>query len=149
MRHIKLRAVAEDIVEDIYPGQGNNAPNLLIVINKEDGQLSLCFVILHLPSNPTVNFTDKLWRDVGGLLLRLAGESVQGGEDYEANLTEEETAILSRSFRSADFDNDASLSETELSMAISRETKQHITVSRQSMQVSLVTRSVIVESNEE
>jgi len=52
---------------------------------------------------------------------------VQGGEDYDANLTEEETAILSRSFRSADFDNDASLSETEMSMAISRATKLHIT----------------------
>jgi len=76
MRHIKLRGVAEDILEDIHPVQG---------------------------------------------------ESVQGGEDYETNLTEEETAILSRSFRSADFDNDASLTETEMSMAISRETKQHIT----------------------
>ena len=60
MRHIKLRAVAEDIVEDIYPGQGNNAPNLLIVINKEDGQLSLCFVMLHLPSNTTVNYGEML-----------------------------------------------------------------------------------------
>jgi len=50
-----------------------------------------------------------------------------GEEDYETNLTEEEAAVLSRSFRSADFDNDKSLSETELSMAISRETKQHIT----------------------
>ena len=67
--------------------------------------------------------------------LRGAGEDVvediapvQGGEDYDANLTEEETAILSRSFRSADFDSDARLTETELSMAISRETKQHITV---------------------
>lgn len=52
--------------------------------------------------------------------------SVPGGEDYETNLTEEETAVLSRSFRSADFDNDKTLSETEISMAINRETKQHI-----------------------
>ena len=49
-------------------------------------------------------------------------------EDYETNLTEEETAVLSRSFRSADFDNDKTLSETEISMAINRETKQHILV---------------------
>jgi len=48
-------------------------------------------------------------------------------QDYEANLTEEESAILSRSFRSADFDNDKTLTETEITMAISRETKQHIT----------------------
>ena len=49
MRHIKLRAVAEDIVEDIYPGQGNNPPISLdmIVISRDDGQLWLCFVILH------------------------------------------------------------------------------------------------------
>ena len=53
---------------------------------------------------------------------------VPAGEDYEANLTEEETGILSRSFRSADFDKDGSLSETEMSMAISRATKLHITV---------------------
>ena len=50
-------------------------------------------------------------------------------QDYEANLTEEESAILSRRFRSADFDNDKTLTETEITMAISRETKQHITVS--------------------
>lgn len=71
LRHVKLRGVAEEVVEDIAP--------------------------------------------------------VPAEEDYEANLTEEEAAVLSRSFRSADFDNDKSLSETELSMAISRETKQHIT----------------------
>ena len=87
LRHIKLRAVAEHVVEDIAP--------------------------------------------------------VQGGEDYDANLTEEETAILSRSFRSADFDNDGSLSETEMSMAISRATKLHITV-RQAELVSLVTISFII-----
>jgi len=71
LRHVKLRGVAEEVVEDIAP--------------------------------------------------------VPAEEDYETDLTEEEAAVLSRSFRSADFDNDKSLSETELSMAISRETKQHIT----------------------
>jgi len=48
-------------------------------------------------------------------------------QDYEVNLTEEESEVLSRSFRSADFDNDKTLSETEMTMAIVRETKQHIT----------------------
>lgn len=68
--------------------------------------------------------------------LRHAGEEVEediapveapGPEDYEVSLTEEESAVLSRSFRSADFDNDKTLSETEMTMAIVRETKQHIT----------------------
>ena len=48
--------------------------------------------------------------------------------DYDAELTEEEKAILKKSFHSADFDNNKFLSETEISMAINRETKQHITV---------------------
>ena len=48
--------------------------------------------------------------------------------DYDVELTEEERAILSKSFRSADFDNNKFLSETEISMAITRETKQHIVV---------------------
>ena len=88
LRHVKLRGVAEEVVEDIAP--------------------------------------------------------VPAEEDYEANLTEEEAAVLSRSFRSADFDNDKSLSETELSMAISRETKQHITVSQYgSQEISLIIISVI------
>lgn len=46
--------------------------------------------------------------------------------DYDVELTDEERAILSKSFRSADFDNNKFLSETEISMAITRETKQHI-----------------------
>ena len=96
LRHVKLRAVAEDVAEDVVE---DIAP-------------------------------------------------VQGGEDYDANLTEEETAILSRSFRSTDFDNDGHLSETEMSMAISRATKLHITV-RQAELVSLVTISFIIERNEE
>ena len=58
-------------------------------------------------------------------------------QDYEANLTEEESAILSRSFRSADFDNDKTLTETEITMAISRETKQHITVSSAGSETTL------------
>ena len=73
--------------------------------------------------------------------------SVPGGEDYETNLTEEETAVLSRSFRSADFDNDKTLSETEISMAINRETKQHILVGLLNIH-SLLT-VVIIESYEE
>ena len=48
--------------------------------------------------------------------------------DYDAELTEEEKGILKKSFHSADFDNNKFLSETEISMAINRETKQHITV---------------------
>ena len=35
---------------------------------------------------------------------------------------------MKKSFHSADFDNNKFLSETEISMAINRETKQHITV---------------------
>ena len=41
-------------------------------------------------------------------------------------MTDEERQILTRSFRSADFDNNKLLTETEMSMAINRETKQHI-----------------------
>ena len=46
--------------------------------------------------------------------------------DYDVELTDEERQILTRSFRSADFDNNKLLTETEMSMAINRETKQHI-----------------------
>ena len=65
-------------------------------------------------------------------------------QDYEVNLTEEESEVLSRSFRSADFDNDKTLSETEMTMAIVRETKQHITVlARPSPLASTVSTVVI------
>ena len=50
--------------------------------------------------------------------------------DYDTDLTDEERALLSKSFRSADFDNNKFLSESEISMAINRETKQHIVVSK-------------------
>ena len=122
MRHIKLRGVAEDIVEDIHPVPGNNPPISLY---------SLAVEIMVLFCDPFFAIYIRHREMLENYHLRWAGESVQGGEDYETNLTEEETAILSRSFRSADFDNDASLTETEMSMAISRETKQHITVSWQ------------------
>jgi len=46
--------------------------------------------------------------------------------DYDVELTEEEKEILRKSFRSADFDNNKLLTETEISMAINRETKNHI-----------------------
>ena len=48
--------------------------------------------------------------------------------DYDVELTEEEKEILRKSFRSADFDNNKLLTETEISMAINRETKNHIVV---------------------
>jgi len=45
-------------------------------------------------------------------------------DDYE--VSEEEKDILMKQFRAADFDNNKLLSESEITMAISRETKQHI-----------------------
>ena len=48
--------------------------------------------------------------------------------EYDVELTEEEKEILRKSFRSADFDNNKLLTETEISMAINRETKNHIVV---------------------
>ena len=49
--------------------------------------------------------------------------------DYDVELTEEERRILNKSFKSADFDNNKLLTESEVAMAINRETKQHIMVS--------------------
>ena len=57
--------------------------------------------------------------------------------DYDVELTEEERQILSRSFRSADFDNNKLLTETEMSMAINRETKQHIVVSKMELRLGI------------
>lgn len=74
-------------------------------------------VIWSLRHVPLRSALDEVGEDISPAL---------GVEDYETNLTEEETAVLSRSFRSADFDNDKTLTETEISMAINRETKQHI-----------------------
>ena len=48
--------------------------------------------------------------------------------DYDVELTEDERRILSKMFKSADFDNNKLLSESEVAMAINRETKQHIMV---------------------
>ena len=50
---------------------------------------------------------------------------VQAADDY---VTEEERNILAKSFKAADFDGDKVLSQSEIAMAISRETKQHILV---------------------
>jgi len=50
----------------------------------------------------------------------------ESSPDY---VTDEERDILTKSFRTADFDGDKQLSQSEISMAISRETKQHILVS--------------------
>ena len=44
------------------------------------------------------------------------------------DVSDEEKFILKRQFRAADFDNNKLLSESEMTMAISRETKQHILV---------------------
>jgi hypothetical protein len=46
-------------------------------------------------------------------------------EDY---VTDEEKDILQKQFRAADFDGNALLSQSEITMAISRETKHHIVV---------------------
>ena len=48
--------------------------------------------------------------------------------DYDIELTEDERSILSKMFKSADFDNNKLLTESEVAMAINRETKQHIMV---------------------
>ena len=48
--------------------------------------------------------------------------------DYDVELTEDERRILSKMFKSADFDNNKLLTESEVAMAINRETKQHIMV---------------------
>ena len=48
--------------------------------------------------------------------------------EYDVELTEEERRILSKMFKSADFDNNKLLTESEVAMAINRETKQHIMV---------------------
>jgi len=47
------------------------------------------------------------------------------------DVSDEEKFILKRQFRAADFDNNKLLSESEMTMAISRETKQHILVTSQ------------------
>ena len=43
--------------------------------------------------------------------------------DYDVELTEEERRILNKSFKSADFDNNKLLTESEVAMAINRENK--------------------------
>ena len=48
--------------------------------------------------------------------------------DYDIELTEDERRILRKMFKSADFDNNKLLTESEVAMAINRETKQHIMV---------------------
>ena len=48
--------------------------------------------------------------------------------DYDVELTDDERRILSKMFKSADFDNNKLLTESEVAMAINRETKQHIMV---------------------
>lgn len=48
-------------------------------------------------------------------------------DSYEGeDVTEEEKQVMAKSFRTADFDGDKQLSVSEISMAISRETKRHI-----------------------
>jgi len=47
----------------------------------------------------------------------------ESSPDY---VSDEEKDILTKSFRTADFDGDKQLSQSEITMAISRETKQHI-----------------------
>ena len=68
--------------------------------------------------------------------------------DYDVELTEEEKEILRKSFRSADFDNNKLLTETEISMAINRETKNHIVVRILESMEYVLNTSFYVESNE-
>ena len=56
--------------------------------------------------------------------------------DYDVELTEEERRILNKSFKSADFDNNKLLTESEVAMAINRETKQHIMVRHDNIALS-------------
>ena len=57
------------------------------------------------------------------------------GNDIEASdddyVYDEEKDILKKQFRAADFDSNKLLSQSEITMAISRETKQHILVGSQ------------------
>jgi len=48
---------------------------------------------------------------------------IESDADY---VTDEERSVLTKSFQTADFDGDKLLSQSEITMAISRETKQHI-----------------------
>lgn len=50
--------------------------------------------------------------------------------DYDY-VSDEEKDILKKQFRAADFDSNKLLSQSEITMAISRETKKHILVSSQ------------------
>ena len=56
--------------------------------------------------------------------------------DYDVELTEEERRILKKRFKSADFDNNKLLTESEVAMAINRETKQHIMVRHDNIALS-------------
>ena len=49
-------------------------------------------------------------------------------DDYASD---DEKDILKKQFRAADFDSNKRLSQSEITMAISRETKQHILVGNQ------------------
>jgi len=59
--------------------------------------------------------------------------------EYDVELTEEEREILRKSFHSADFDNNKLLTETEISMAINRETKSYCESNEKQFQSILLT----------
>lgn len=54
------------------------------------------------------------------------GQTEKADYDSDVTVTEDERSLLVSSFKSADFDGNKFLSSSELAMAISRQTKQHI-----------------------
>ena len=57
---------------------------------------------------------------------KAVGNDIEASEDDD--VSDEEKDILKKQFRAADFDSNKLLSQSEITMAISRETKQHILV---------------------
>ena len=60
---------------------------------------------------------------------KAVGNDIEASEDED--VSDEEKDILKKQFRAADFDSNKLLSQSEITMAISRETKQHILVGSQ------------------
>ena len=60
---------------------------------------------------------------------KAVGNDIEASEDDD--VSDEEKDILKKQFRAADFDSNKLLSQSEITMAISRETKQHILVGSQ------------------
>lgn len=65
-----------------------------------------------------INIQDNMKED------KAVGNDIEASEDDD--VSDEEKDILKKQFRAADFDSNKLLSQSEITMAISRETKQHI-----------------------